>query len=38
LALGHSSSTVVNAIRKQIKKLIHGMGDVHPTEEKIKLL
>lgn len=38
LALGHSSATVQNAIKKQSKRLIHGMGDVHPTEEKVKLL
>lgn len=38
LALGHTNKTIQLAIQKQIKKLIHGMGDVHPTEEKIKLL
>lgn len=38
LALGHTSSTVLQAIKKQSKHLIHGMGDVHPTEAKIKLL
>ena len=38
LALGHTSATVTHALKKQAKRLIHGMGDVHPTEEKIKLL
>lgn len=38
LALGHTPSVVKRAIAKQLKHLIHGMGDVHPTEEKIKLL
>ncbi len=38
VALGHGPSVVKRAIKKQAKKLIHGMGDVHPTEEKIKLL
>ena len=34
--LGHTPSVVKHSISKQIKHLIHGMGDVHPTEEKIK--
>ena len=38
LALGHQSPTVVHAVRKQLPKLIHGMGDVHPSVEKIKLI
>lgn len=38
LALGHRSQTTLHAIKKQSAKLIHGMGDVHPTESKIKLL
>ena len=38
LALGHRSPTTIRAIRKQSAQLIHGMGDVHPTEAKIKLL
>lgn len=38
LALGHRPKTTLTALRKQSAKLIHGMGDVHPTESKIKLL
>ncbi|WP_158998335.1 class-III pyridoxal-phosphate-dependent aminotransferase [Pigmentibacter ruber] len=38
LALGHRPQTTLQAIRKQSAKLIHGMGDVHPTEAKINLL
>ncbi len=38
LALGHGSAIVRSALRRQSAKLIHGMGDVHPTREKIKLL
>lgn len=38
LALGHRSKVTLQAIRKQASKLIHGMGDVHPSLPKIKLL
>lgn len=38
LALGHQHSVVVRTVRSQVGKLIHGMGDVHPSESKIKLL
>jgi len=38
LALGHRSKTTLHAIRKQSSKLIQGLGDVHPSESKIKLL
>jgi 4-aminobutyrate aminotransferase-like enzyme len=38
LALGHGSSTVRTAVRKQCSRLIHGMGDVHPSVSKIRLL
>lgn len=38
LALGHRPKTTIQAMRKQTAKLIHGMGDVHPTEPKVKLL
>ncbi len=38
LALGHRSDVTLNAIRKQSANLIHGMGDVHPSLAKIKLL
>lgn len=37
-ALGHRPAVTLNAIRKQSAQLIHAMGDVHPTESKIKLL
>lgn len=38
VALGHGAQVVKAAIRKQSAQLIHGMGDVHPTQEKIRLL
>src|ERR1051325_10708914 len=38
LALGHRAPTTLRALRKQMALLIHGMGDVHPTEPKIRLL
>ncbi len=38
LALGHGSVVVREALRRQSAKLIHGMGDVHPTREKVCLL
>jgi 4-aminobutyrate aminotransferase-like enzyme len=38
LALGHRPKVTIQAIRKQCSQLIHGMGDVHPTLAKIKLL
>lgn len=37
-ALGHRPKVTLTAMRKQASKLIHGMGDVHPTESKIRLL
>ena len=33
--LGHSPPTVVSALTDQAGELIHGMGDVHPTELKV---
>lgn len=38
LALGHRPPCVLEALRKQSGKLLHGMGDVHPTEAKLRLL
>lgn len=38
LALGHRPDVTVRTIRKQSAKLIHGMGDMYPSESKIKLL
>lgn len=34
---GHSEPTVVTAMQEQSQKLIHGMGDVHPTALKSQL-
>lgn len=33
--LGHSHPSVVSALHNQADQLIHGMGDVHPTELKV---
>lgn len=38
LALGHRPEVVTQALRKQSAKLIHGMGDVHPTGSKVRML
>jgi 4-aminobutyrate aminotransferase/(S)-3-amino-2-methylpropionate transaminase len=38
LALGHGSQTVRNAVRHQLPRLVHGMGDVHPSCAKVELL
>jgi 4-aminobutyrate aminotransferase/(S)-3-amino-2-methylpropionate transaminase len=35
---GHGHDRVVEAIRQQAGKLIHGMGDVHPPAAKVELL
>ncbi|MGH8164839.1 MAG: aminotransferase class III-fold pyridoxal phosphate-dependent enzyme, partial [Rhodanobacteraceae bacterium] len=35
---GHSNPHVVAAIASQAARLMHGMGDVHPTEVKTRLL
>src|SRR6185437_15797234 len=37
-ALGHTNPTVVAAIVAQAAQLVHGMGDVHPTDVKARLL
>ncbi|HUY11963.1 MAG TPA: aspartate aminotransferase family protein [Candidatus Dormibacteraeota bacterium] len=37
-AVGHSNPYVASAIADQAVRLIHGMGDVHPTEVRIELL
>jgi 4-aminobutyrate aminotransferase-like enzyme len=37
-ALGHTSDDVTQAIVAQAGRLAHGMGDVHPTEVKARLL
>ena len=36
-SIGHSHPRVVSAIQAQAQKLIHGMGDVHPSEVKVRL-
>ncbi len=35
-SVGHSHPRVVAAIREQAQKLTHGMGDVHPSEVKVR--
>jgi 4-aminobutyrate aminotransferase len=35
---GHRNPHVVTALRHQIAQLLHGMGDVHPPEIKVRLL
>ena len=37
-AAGHGHPKIVEAIRLQAGRLIHGMGDVHPPEVKVALL
>jgi 4-aminobutyrate aminotransferase-like enzyme len=37
MAVGHSNPRVAQAIATQAPKLIHGMGDVHPTRLKTEL-
>lgn len=36
-SVGHSHPRVVKAVRAQAEKLLHGMGDVHPSEVKVQL-
>ncbi|MGH7458296.1 MAG: aspartate aminotransferase family protein [Longimicrobiaceae bacterium] len=36
--VGHAHPHVVAAIREQAGRLLHGMGDVHPPELKVRLL
>ncbi|MEO8826903.1 MAG: aspartate aminotransferase family protein [Chthoniobacterales bacterium] len=35
--LGHNAAAIKEAAHKQSEKLLHAMGDVHPTEVKAKL-
>ncbi len=37
-AAGHASAQVAEAIRNQLERLPHGLGDVHPPEIKVRLL
>ena len=36
-SVGHSHPRVVAAVRAQAERLLHGMGDVHPSEVKVRL-
>lgn len=36
--VGHSNPYVVSTIADQASRLMHGMGDIHPTEVKAKLI
>ena len=36
-AVGHSNPRVVRAVARQSARLLHGMGDTHPTPEKVEL-
>lgn len=38
MALGHGNPVLQRALRAQSAKLIHGMGDVHPSAPKVLLL
>ncbi len=35
--IGHGNPAVLEAIKKQSRQMMHGMGDVHPNEEKVLL-
>ena len=35
-SIGHSHPRVIAAIKAQVQKLTHGMGDVHPSEVKVR--
>lgn len=36
-SLGHGHPAVLESIRRQSRRMIHGMGDVHPNELKVTL-
>ena len=36
-SVGHSHPRVIAAVRAQAEKLLHSMGDVHPSEVKVRL-
>jgi 4-aminobutyrate aminotransferase-like enzyme len=36
--VGHCNPRVVDAVARQARLLLHGMGDVHPTELRVRLL
>lgn len=35
---GHTNARVTAAVAEQAQRLVHGMGDVHPTEIRVQLL
>lgn len=35
---GHSNPRVAGAVARQARRLVHGMGDVHPSEIRVQLL
>jgi 4-aminobutyrate aminotransferase-like enzyme len=35
---GHANRHVTSAVAQQAERLVHGMGDVHPTEIRVRLL
>ncbi|MDW8246283.1 MAG: aspartate aminotransferase family protein [Sandaracinaceae bacterium] len=37
-SLGHRHPSIIAAIRKQSERLIHALGDLHPSDVKIELL
>lgn len=37
-AVGHANPRVASAIAEQAQRLMHGMGDVHPTEVRVRFL
>lgn len=36
--LGHAHPAVVGAVQDQVRRLVHGMGDIHPPMIKLELL
>jgi 4-aminobutyrate aminotransferase-like enzyme len=38
MALGHGNKGTVQVMKRQASRLIHGMGDVHPSTSKVALL
>ncbi len=36
-SLGHSHPVILESIKKQSRRMVHGMGDVHPNEVKVEL-
>jgi 4-aminobutyrate aminotransferase/(S)-3-amino-2-methylpropionate transaminase len=38
VAAGHGSTAVAQAVERQVRRLVHSMGDVHPADLKVELL